>query len=140
MNFKDLKRSYIESDPTSDAALNTKLLDSIGFECIEKRSPKTDKSTYSVTVSYKEKELNYVVISLKKPTIESFLREIIEAANRVILNDYLAWCKVNSIVPDEAAEELYNKHHQKAVLVLDMFGEDMDSILEEIEDDGFSQL
>ena len=41
MNFKDLKRSYIESDPTSDAALNTKLLDSIGFECIEKRSPKT---------------------------------------------------------------------------------------------------
>lgn len=139
MNFKDLKRNYIDSDPTSEAALGERL-DFVGFKCVKKKSPKTDKSVWSITVSYKDQEADYVVISSKKPTIKTFLQEIILMANRARSNDYLSWCKINTITPDEAAKELYKKHQQKADLIISLFGNDMDLILQEVEKDGYSRL
>lgn len=140
MNFKDLKRNYINSDPTSEAALEKKFLNQIEFKCMKKTSPRTDKKVWSITITYKGKEADFVVISSRRPTIETFLQRIIVLANQARSNDYLSWCKINTIAPDEAAEELYEKYQKKADLIMNLFGEDIDPILEEIERDGYSCL
>ena len=140
MNFKDLRRQYISSDPTGEAALSKSLLHLIGFECIKKTSPKTDQCVWSVTISYKEREANFVVVSSQKPTIESFLKNIIVLANQARSNSFRDWCLLNSITPDKAAREMYKNYQSKADTIMTLFKEDIDLILEEVEKDGYSYL
>lgn len=140
MNFKDLKRSYINSDPTCETALGGNLLEDVSFRCEKRESLRTDKTLWSITVSYKGREVDYVVVAEKEPTMREFLKLLITMANKAMLNDYFSWCSINSIIPDETAEELYKKHRDMAARVMKLFGDDIDLILEELERDGYSFL
>lgn len=140
MNFKDIKRNYINSDPTGEAAVSRSLLDQVKFECVKKTSPKTDKSVWSITLTYKHREANFVVVSAKKPTIENFLKKVIVMANQARSNSFKDWCTLNSLTPDKAAREMYKNYQKKADVIISLFQDDIDQILEEIERDGYAYL
>lgn len=130
-NLIDIKRNYIASDPTAEAAVefaDSNILSSIKFECISK-----DIGLWKVRIRYKNKKIILKVSKRKKPTLIEVLEKLIESANKSYYYDYTAWCLLNKLTPCRKSRERFIKERKIAEQLLYLFGDDLEPLMTEIE-------